>query len=126
RCRLVELEGDPRRGVEVEEVRIRELLALKDRGLAKPSRTGTAGAAPDVPSGLLMRVLAVPEVANLSERDLDGVVAGGRFSGAAGGAAWAAPEAVAFDRDRRQRRRDRRVVGGRVRERLTHQLEAEC
>src|SRR5207247_3075114 len=83
--RLREFERDPRSRIEVEEVRVRKLLALKDRRLAKPaatgSATGTAKAVPYVPRSFLMQILAVPEVADFHERDLDGVAAGHRFVG---------------------------------------------
>ena len=65
-----------------------------------------------------MRVLAVPEVADLFEREIDAVSVGHGFR-------RAPLEAIAFHADGRERRRDRRVVRGRMRQCLPHQVEAE-
>ena len=64
--RLGEFERDARSRIEVEQVRVGQLLALMDRhGAARAS--GSAD-----PRGRLMRVLAVAQIADLVERQCDG------------------------------------------------------
>ncbi len=60
--RLAELEHNARGGVEIKQVRVRELLALEHLRIAQ-----TRCRLLRVPRRLLMRVLAVPEIAKLAE-----------------------------------------------------------
>ena len=78
RRRLVELEHDARRRVEVEQVRERQLLALQDR---RPRRSPCAGST-RVPGRRLVRVLAVAQVAEPRQ-----VASTGRPASAGGSAA---------------------------------------
>ena len=112
--RLVELERDARGSVEVEQVGVRQFLALQDGGRteARGRRLGTGA----VPGGLLVRILAVAEVAQLLKRQADRCAERRRR---------AALELLAAQRDLGQRLRDRGVVRRGVRQRLAHQLEAE-
>src|SRR5688572_18705333 len=112
RRRLGELEHDARGRVYVEQVRVRQLLALQER----ESRVLPE---PFVEGRRLMRILAVPEIAHLAEpeRQSRRHVRGGRGR-------WPREAALAV-RDRPERRRDRRVVAPRVLEGLARQLEAE-
>ena len=64
RRRLAELQHDARRGVEVEQVGERQLLALEHR----PARRGPSPAIERVPRRGLVRVLAVAQVAQLVAR----------------------------------------------------------
>ena len=90
-----------------------------------------------------MWVLAVPQIADFFEREIDAVLAtvvvmaifvghpfvGHRFSGAdalRGGAAGSSLETIAVNGHGRERRRDRGVVRRGVRERLAHQIEAKA
>ncbi len=96
--------------VQVEQVRVGQILALEDRRVAEPTRA--AGSNRAIPRRLLMRILAVPQVANLLERRIQTMVE-------------RTLEAVADQVDRRQRFADRGVVRPSVGERLAHQAVAE-
>jgi hypothetical protein len=63
--RFVELQRDSRRRVEIQQIRVRQFLALKNLGTAQSRRTeGRPGGRVPVPCRLLMRVLAVAEIAD--------------------------------------------------------------
>ena len=62
RRRLVELEHDARGGVEIEQVRVRELLALQHCASPRPPADSSA-----YQRRLLMRVLAVAQIAHLAQ-----------------------------------------------------------
>ena len=84
---------------------------------------GHAASTAAIPRGLLMRVLAVAQIADLLEREIEPI-------GEPTSAGVRSPVAVRSKRSPSsvivsQRRGDRGVVGGRVRERLAHQLEPE-
>jgi hypothetical protein len=112
RGRLTELEDDARGGIEIEQVREGQLLALQDLH-------GTeAFAAVGVPRGLLMRVLAVAEIAHL--RQVEDEARGQRV-----GVRRRPHEVAALRFDRAERARDGGVVRGRVSERLARQVEPE-
>ena len=77
--RLVELEHDARGRVEIEQVRVRQLLALQDRrgaeaggGSRIQARAGSHIQRP-VPRRALMRVLAVSQIPNLLERQIEAI-----------------------------------------------------
>src|SRR6185369_2587131 len=65
---FVELEHDARRRVEVEEIRVRQLFPLNHlRCPAGRLRIFT------IPGGFLMRILAVPKITKLPQRQIKGV-----------------------------------------------------
>ena len=73
--RLIELERDARGRVEIEEVGVRELFSLQDDGPAEAGRHSGIR----VPRGLLMRVFAVPQIADLLERQVNGLCQTGAY-----------------------------------------------
>ena len=67
--RLVEFEHDARGRIEIEQVRVRQLLALQDGRVAEAAqRSAVRAPHQPVPGRALMRVLAVSQIANLLER----------------------------------------------------------
>ena len=116
--RLVELEHDARGGVEIEQVRVRQLLALQDRRRAEPAGAGRDGrryqAAADAGSRRIAgRGSSSSDSSMRSRKRRDSAAATAARTGRRRETIVAS---VA---------RDRRVVRRRVRERLAHQLEAE-
>jgi hypothetical protein len=67
---LVELEGDADGGIEVEQVGVRQFLALKNLRGAEPGGLGEPAPAHDVPRGFLVGVLAVAQIAHRQQREL--------------------------------------------------------
>ena len=121
--RLVELEHDAGRGIEVEQVGERQLFALQNR-----RRTQARGRIERIPGGGLMRVLSIAKVAQLVGVDHEGCgrvfhLLARRF----GGQDRPAPtyERVAIHRDLGESARNGRVVAAGVREGAARQLEAE-
>src|SRR5262245_3917051 len=111
RRRFLELDDHANGGIQIEQVGVRQLLALEHRvaGMRSESRVERAA---------LMRVLAVAEITNLAKFDREAV----RKYVAAGGA----NEAAFRDRHCAQRRRDRRVVTRGVHERLASEIESKA
>ena len=114
--RLVELEDDAGGGVEVEEVGVRKLLALDDGGRLAKARRDDRSNSTRIPRRPLVRVLAVPQVADLLERQR-----GVRRQQIG----LPSLERRPAERDVAERGRDAGVVPRRVRERLARELEAE-
>src|SRR6185295_14477020 len=99
----------------VEHVVVAEGLALEGRGAGREGAVGGGRAGPAVPRGRLVRVLAVAEGLHLLQADRE--ARGERIVGA--GQAWLVRQVDAGGGDAPgQLRRDPRVVGGRVAERL--------
>ncbi len=113
RCRLLELEDDTRGRVEIEQIGVRELLALEHADRAETTFTGLA-----VPPGHLMRVFAVAQ-------DTHAIEVRAEHDGQADLGRRRASERVAVHAHGLERRGNHRVVRGRVRECLARELEAE-
>ena len=112
---LVEFQHESRGRVQIEQVGVGQFLALQDRRLAQAGGGRLDG--PAIPRRLLMRVLAVAEVADLVERKFQ---AGGQSPGIP-----TTLESIAGDFDGRERRRNRRIVGRGVGDCLAGELVPE-
>ena len=119
--RLREFHRDAGRRVEIEEIRKRELLTLHDVHRAEAGATGRC----PIPRRPLMRVLPVSQISQLFDGEIHPI---GKLDGwpeMAFVGALRAFHAIAVHLRLPQRRRDGRVVFGRMRERLQHQFETE-